>query len=76
MASDKPLEGKIAIVTGASRGIGRAIALRLAQDGAALVLAARTEADLGTVAAEIKSGGGKPAQSRGISVNLPPPPQS
>ena len=58
MPNQKPLEGKIAIVTGASRGIGRAIALRLAQDGATLVLAARTEADLGKVASEIKSSGG------------------
>ncbi|HLW42880.1 MAG TPA: SDR family NAD(P)-dependent oxidoreductase [Candidatus Acidoferrales bacterium] len=59
MAEKKPLEGKIAIVTGASRGIGRAIALRLAQDGAAVVLAARTEADLAKVASTIKSNGGK-----------------
>ena len=59
MAEKKPLEGKIAIVTGASRGIGRAIALRLAQDGATLVLAARTGADLAKVASEIKSKGGK-----------------
>lgn len=58
MASNKPLDGKIAIVTGASRGIGRAIALRLAQDGAVLVLASRTEADLAKVAAEIKASGG------------------
>jgi NAD(P)-dependent dehydrogenase (short-subunit alcohol dehydrogenase family) len=58
MADNKPLDGKIAIVTGASRGIGRAIALRLAQDGATLLLASRTEADLGKVAAEIKSSGG------------------
>ncbi len=55
MASDKPLDGKIAIITGASRGIGRAIALRLAQDGATLVLAARTAGDLSKVASEIKS---------------------
>jgi NAD(P)-dependent dehydrogenase (short-subunit alcohol dehydrogenase family) len=59
MASNKPLEGKIAVVTGASRGIGRAIALRLAHEGATLVLAARTEADLVKVAAEIKSSDGK-----------------
>src|SRR6266851_9324708 len=59
MASDKPLEGKMAIVTGASRGVGRAIALRLAQDGATLVLAARTESDLAKVASEIKSTGGR-----------------
>jgi NAD(P)-dependent dehydrogenase (short-subunit alcohol dehydrogenase family) len=58
MANLKPLEGKIAIVTGASRGIGRAIALRLAKDGATLVLAARTEEDLAKVALEIKSHGG------------------
>src|SRR5579871_1405605 len=59
MGGSKPLEGKIAIVTGSSKGIGRAIALRLAQDGAALVLASRTESDLARVAAEIKSNGGK-----------------
>jgi NAD(P)-dependent dehydrogenase (short-subunit alcohol dehydrogenase family) len=59
MASHKPLEGKIAIVTGASRGIGRAIALRLAQDGATLTLAARTEADLAKVASKIMADGGK-----------------
>jgi NAD(P)-dependent dehydrogenase (short-subunit alcohol dehydrogenase family) len=59
MAGSKPLDRKIAIVTGASRGIGRAIALRLAQDGATLVLASRTEGDLAKVASEIKSSGGK-----------------
>jgi NAD(P)-dependent dehydrogenase (short-subunit alcohol dehydrogenase family) len=58
MSDPRPLEEKIAIVTGASRGIGRAIAMRLAQDGATLVLSARTEADLQKVASKIKSSGG------------------
>jgi 3-oxoacyl-[acyl-carrier protein] reductase len=41
------LRNKVSIVTGASRGIGRAIALALAGEGSHLVLAARTESDLG-----------------------------
>ena len=38
MAGDRPLDGRVAIVTGASRGIGRAIAIHLASLGARLVL--------------------------------------
>lgn len=52
-------EGKKIIVTGASRGIGRAIALRLARDGATLVLAARDGNALAKVAAEVEVAGGK-----------------
>jgi 3-oxoacyl-[acyl-carrier protein] reductase len=52
------LSGKVALVTGASRGIGRAISLALAAEGAALVLAARSTADLEAVAAEVMSLGG------------------
>lgn len=53
------LEGKIAVVTGASRGFGEAIALGLAGAGADIVLAARTEAALTQVAAKIEAMGRK-----------------
>lgn len=49
----KRLGGKVSVVTGASRGIGRAIAERLASDGSHLVLAARTEQACEPVAAAI-----------------------
>nr|WP_276274948.1 glucose 1-dehydrogenase [Haladaptatus sp. QDMS2] len=53
------LDGHVAVVTGGSRGIGRAIALGLADAGAAVVPAARTEDDVSAVAAEIESRGGE-----------------
>jgi len=55
----KSLRAKVAIVTGASRGIGRAIAKRLARDGAALVLCARGQDALTRVAGEIEQEGGQ-----------------
>lgn len=51
------LRGKVALVTGASRGIGRAIALALAEAGADLALASRTEADLKKTAESVESSG-------------------
>lgn len=49
------LDGAVAIVTGAGRGIGRGCALALAEAGADVVLAARTEAQLRAVAGEVES---------------------
>ena len=53
------LDGKIGLVTGAGRGIGRAIALALANAGAELFLNSRTPAELEAVANEISAGGGR-----------------
>jgi 3-oxoacyl-[acyl-carrier protein] reductase len=57
--TDKPLAGKVALVTGAGRGIGRVIALRLAQDGASIIAHyahSRTGAE--ATVAEIEAMGG------------------
>lgn len=53
------LSERAAIVTGGSRGIGRSIALHLAEQGAAVVLAGRSSAPLEQVAQEIRSQGGQ-----------------
>jgi 3-oxoacyl-[acyl-carrier protein] reductase len=60
MASTNELIGKVAIVTGAGRNIGRAIALALAEGGASIVVNARSNrAEADAVAREIEAAGGK-----------------
>src|SRR5229473_4625764 len=60
MAGNNELNGKVAIVTGAGRNIGRAIALALAKDGASVLVNARSNrAEAENVAREIEAAGGK-----------------
>jgi 3-oxoacyl-[acyl-carrier protein] reductase len=68
------LSGKVALVSGASRGIGRAIALALAKEGCHVVLAARGEADLAGTVSEIE-GLAAPGRgsARGVVADLTTP---
>ncbi len=53
--NSKKLNGKVAIVTGAGRGMGRSIALALAEEGANVVVVSRNQSEIDSVATEIKN---------------------
>jgi 3-oxoacyl-[acyl-carrier protein] reductase len=65
---EKPLEGKIAIVTGAGRGIGEAIAKRLAEGGAKVAVVSRTEANAAKTAEAIN--GAHPGAAKAYAVDV------
>lgn len=56
--SQRRMEGKVAVITGAGRGIGRAIALGYAAEGASICCAARTASEIEALVAEIRGAGG------------------
>jgi len=57
-SSDDPVRGTVAVITGSGRGIGEAVALAFAREGAAVVLAARTASEIAQVAALARAAGG------------------
>jgi NAD(P)-dependent dehydrogenase (short-subunit alcohol dehydrogenase family) len=65
--ADFSLDGKVALVTGGSRGIGRSIALALAEHGARVVVTARKAPDIEAVVSEIRAAGGS---AIGVETNV------
>tara|TARA_B100001057_G_scaffold440440_3_gene474339 strand:+ start:2207 stop:2971 length:765 start_codon:yes stop_codon:yes gene_type:complete len=61
------LEGKVALVTGSTKGIGRAIAYRMAEQGAKVVISSRNQEACDAVAAELR---GKGLEATGVACNI------
>ena len=79
MITDKALSGKVALVTGASQGIGRAIAVALGRRGAKVVVnflpdanGSTREQDARKVAAEVEAAGGQGAVLKGLVKRIAP----
>ncbi len=64
------LAGRVALVTGASQGIGHACALALAREGATLAVAARNQQKLEELVAEIAASGGKAAKAAAFVIDV------
>ena len=71
----RKLEGRVALITGASRGIGRAIARGYANEGAVIAITARTEGDLHSLVEGVQSAGGKALAIRADLVDPAAPAQ-
>jgi NAD(P)-dependent dehydrogenase (short-subunit alcohol dehydrogenase family) len=69
-ASNPPLAGQVAVITGSGRGIGRAIALTLAELGAHTVLCGRSRAALEQTAAAIQNGSGHSSENSAVKSSV------